>query len=319
MKALVLGTVGNEVHDEAVRTYYLEQNPADTCHLCLIGTGTPAGNIVAYQANIAGCVQYAVDNDYDIIIRSYTGVASYLLEWEEAYSNGIIVFHAHAANTFTRFASPADLYAGLVCLGGGQLQNERSYGPGLEFYDATNQGFTEESWATPTAAGKYSLVKQTVETALAKTLTPWQIRYAMRVTSVRNATTHAVGAWNEENGFGRPDEDEAQRFLLNFSDDIPLEEGFDQNLEVKGIESTIETLLGEGGYSKPILKIFADRLVKAELEIYIDKTTEEDVQNYKPLASEMYEFTLDKYVHDLVVQQLTSKVTELNNAVIIRE
>lgn len=147
-KCLVIGSVGNEAHENDVRNYFLATAPDWTCHICELGSGTPAGNIITYQTSIANSVQYAIDNSYEIIVRSYSGGGSYELEWEHAMSHGILVSHAHGSNTPHQLLSfPSDLSFSMY-IGAGLTANELSYGPTLDFYDAPADNNLAESWAT---------------------------------------------------------------------------------------------------------------------------------------------------------------------------
>jgi phage gp36-like protein len=153
-KALVIGDAGNEVHDETVRTYFLASAPGGwTCDIVMRGAGAPNGHIVAYLATMDLCVDYAIDNGYDIVIRSYTSCYSYKAEWDIATEAGIIVLVAHAQNLHARYTSPPRLFSAIT-VGGGNVANELSYGPGLEIFDLPADLVLAESWCTPTAAGR---------------------------------------------------------------------------------------------------------------------------------------------------------------------
>jgi len=195
MKALVIGTVGYESHEESVRLVFLEKVATWDCHIAEIGTGTPAGNIVTYQKSIAACVQYAIDNNYQIIIRSYSGVYSYKLEWEHALEYGIAVFNAHGSNSHIYLSSPAFLMKGTRCIGGGVSVNERSYGPGLDLFSCTVENATEESWATPMVAGYYALLKSAYQT---------ENVYDLWIRLFRSSSFWGTG-WIENGGYGKTD------------------------------------------------------------------------------------------------------------------
>jgi hypothetical protein len=191
-KALVLGIVGYESHEESVRSYFLVQSPTWDCHIAEIGSGIPAGNIVTYQANVADCVSYAITNGYNIIIRSYTGLWAYKLEWDTAVAAGIVVAHAHGSNSHVELSSPPYIGSAMAC-GGGVTTNERSYGPGIEFYDCTLSEDTEESWATAVVAGKLANILD------ALVCTIQEARYRAQLTASEN------GIWDNNDGFGRID------------------------------------------------------------------------------------------------------------------
>jgi hypothetical protein len=192
MKALVIGSVGDESHEESVRTYFLAVDPSAAVHIAEIGTGTPSGNIVTYQTDIAGCVAYAIANSYNIIIRSYTGIYNYKVEWDEAIENGIAVYHAHGSNAHELLASPPRMF-GAIAIGGGKNNiNERSYGK-MERFDKTAGDLTEESWATPTSAARGALIQ-----AEYPTFNLWDIRALQRMVDSYYET-----AWVEDGGYGQ--------------------------------------------------------------------------------------------------------------------
>jgi hypothetical protein len=194
MKALVIGSVGNEAHEASVRQYFLD-TASWTCHIAEIGAGTPAGNIVTYQSNVSGCVQYAIDNEYKIIIRSYTGVYSFKLEWDAAVNAGIAVVHAHGSNSNVFLSNPPFLISAIT-VGGGTTTNVRSYGPGLEIFDATVASETEESWTTAVIAGRLANILDDNPT-----YNIWDARQHLR----QQATLYSN--WTQANGYGKATND----------------------------------------------------------------------------------------------------------------
>ena len=194
-KILVIGSVGNESHENSVRSYALEQLTTAQVDIAEIGTGTPSGNIVIYQASIAACVSYAIANNYDAIVRSYTGVWSNKLEWDTAWAAGIIVVHAHGSNSKINTNSGYDIWGSPVLCGAGILITGKqcSYGNDLEFFDAPSENQSapfEESWSTPIIAAKL------LQIMAAKNCTAREARYLYARATASNPT------WNQNNGFG---------------------------------------------------------------------------------------------------------------------
>jgi hypothetical protein len=184
-KALVIGVVGSETHENSVRTYFLAVATSGwECHIAEIGSGTPVGNIVTYQDDVAGCVQYAILNGYNAIIRSYTGVWSYKLEWDIAWQSGIPVGHAHGSNTHELLSVPPQLFSAMTF--GGGVPNVRSYGF-IDFTDIAGDGHTEESWTTATGMGRY------VNVLASRNKGIWDARYACLITTGY--------AWNNNDGY----------------------------------------------------------------------------------------------------------------------
>lgn len=195
MKALVIGHTPYEWHELLVRQKFLEVAPSNwVCEIVMVGSGTPSYPIVAYVQNIAQAVQYAVNNNYKIIIRSYSNPVGYLTEWEYAYENNIIVVHAHGSNSAVELLSPSFLLRSVICVSGGITNNQRSYGNGLELFDATPSGETEQSWATPVVAGRIAHLMNEYPSANICTIRG----------ILRQKCTNYQSGWNKYNGYGRP-------------------------------------------------------------------------------------------------------------------
>lgn len=190
-KVLVIGVSGQEAHETDVRNYYLAIDAAATVHIAMVGAGTPSGSIVAYLANVAACVDYAIQNDYITIVRSYTGVYTYKPEWDEAIAAGIMVYHAHGSNSHVLLEEPPRMF-GAICVGGGKAGvNERSYGK-MEAFDKTAAEATEESWATPTYAARGGLLREADNA-----LTLWDVRAKQRM-----GCSYYLTGWVPDGGYG---------------------------------------------------------------------------------------------------------------------
>jgi hypothetical protein len=199
-KILVIGNVGNESHENSVRNYALQQLPTAQVDIAEIGSGTPSGNIVTYQASVAACVSYAITNGYDAIVRSYTGLWANKLEWDTAWVAGILVVHAHGGNAHTLLTTPPDIWGAAVACGAGNGSNQCSYGNGLEFYDSPAEVQTPpfaESWSTPIVACKL------LQIAIATNCTFREARYIYARSTASNPS------WNQNDGFGIIDVDAA--------------------------------------------------------------------------------------------------------------
>lgn len=195
MKAMVIGHTPYEWHELSVRQKFLEVAPSDwVCEIVMVGSGTPSYPIVAYVQSVAQAIQYAVNNNYKIIIRSYSNLLWYLTEWEYACDNNIIVVHSHGSNSAEELLWPRFLLRSVICVSGGITNNQRSYGNGLELFDATPSGETEQSWATPTVAGRIAHLMNQYPNANIYT-----IRGILR----QKCTNYQTG-WNKYNGYGRP-------------------------------------------------------------------------------------------------------------------
>lgn len=193
-KILVIGSVGNEKHENSCRDAALAQFSTAQVDIAEIGNGTPNGNIVTYQPDIAHCVSYAIANSYDAITRSYVVGYEYEIEWSEAWEAGILVCHAHDGNDHNLYPNPATIWDAAVWCGAGSTENETSYGPGIEFFDHSATNLVApfyESFSTPVIASKI------LQIAIAKGCSIKEARYIY----ARN-TASCKGIWNQNDGFG---------------------------------------------------------------------------------------------------------------------
>lgn len=190
MKALVIGIAGNEYHESLVRSYFLSASSSSwTCDIATIN-GTTGGNIVYAPRSISDAILYAISESYKIVIRSYTSINVYDSLWQLANENNIVVVHAHGSNINNE--RPYDRFYHAIGVGGGISENVRSYGLGLDVYDATDSELTEESWSTPTVAG---MVAHIIENNPSYNV--WDVRQHLRQTS------NGHGEWDNQNGYGR--------------------------------------------------------------------------------------------------------------------
>lgn len=193
MKALVLGHAGNENHEQSVRSHFLANSPSGwDCDIAMVGSGTTGNNIVTYLPSINKIVEYSINNNYKIIIRSYSNVFSFKFEWDYATDNNVIVVHAHGSNENIKLTYPPYLISAIT-VGGGVTSNVRSYGPGLELYGQTNDNYTEESWVTAVVAGRVATIIDN---------NPFYNIYDVRQ-HLRQTCDLYVSGWNENNGFGK--------------------------------------------------------------------------------------------------------------------
>jgi hypothetical protein len=160
----------------------------------------PSGHIVTYQSSVAACVSYAITNSYDAIVRSYSGIWSYKLEWDTAWNAGILVGHAHGSNSHINTNSGKDIWGSPILCGAGNGSNQCSYGNDLEFYDSPTEVQSPpfaESWSTPIVAAKI------LQIMIAKNCTAKEARYIYARATASNPT------WDQNDGFGIIDVDAA--------------------------------------------------------------------------------------------------------------
>lgn len=189
-KALIIGHFDSNLwHEYWVRDGFLASAPSGwLCHIAQVSGTIINERVVVNPASVAAAVQYAIDNNYTIIIRSYTEVFSYKLEWDFALINNIAVLHAHGSNSRIQLTSPPFLISA-ICCSFGNGTNQASYGPGLELWDTGGS----QSYATPTAGGKAALlIDENPDYNV------WDVRQSLR----ELASYYATG-WVEDGGYGK--------------------------------------------------------------------------------------------------------------------
>lgn len=182
------GTAGfPSAHEQTVRSYFLATAPGGwEADYCLTAVTT--------------CVDTAIAaGNYSIIMRSYTGVYLHKSSWNKAAENGILAVHAHGSNSFAELTTPPWFFSAMT-VSGGITNVTRSYGNGLEVFDATSANSTEESWATPVVAGKAAQIMSNYSN-----YTIWDVRQHLRQISSFYNGTNGSGNWTKEQGYGRPD------------------------------------------------------------------------------------------------------------------
>jgi hypothetical protein len=194
-------------HGATVESYFLNDAPS--------GWTTDVRN-----RNPADVVDEAIAEGAVMIIRSMTGLWAHMGQWDRATENGVIVVHAHGSNSNVRLSDPPDLDSA-VAVGGedpadGSLEDDRSYGPGLEVDAIAHDGATAQSWATPTVAA--------VLAHLYDEHGSWRdARWVLRQMALAN---NPEGEWSEERGFGfvysinHPDSNFSQRPRLAPGDPV---------------------------------------------------------------------------------------------------
>jgi hypothetical protein len=237
-RALVIGSPGNEWHEEWVRSTFLYEAPTWTCHIAELGGGTPSGNYVIYTYEMSEVIAFAIANDYNILIHCYAGAYQYKANWDAAVAAGIAVFCAHGSNSDERLTYPPRL-SSAVYVGGGDTENSLSYGPGLEMYDddAPLPGWAESS-STPTVAGKFATIMD-----------------AHPSYNIFDGRQHlrqlcGGGAWVEDGGYGRPLVSNEPISSLNAAPPLELQASINDNV----ISFTWQNFLQTGFFGVKITK-----------------------------------------------------------------
>jgi hypothetical protein len=196
-KALVIGfNDGNLWHEQMVRNNFMETAPIGwECNIaqCYGKSAGTITNVVVNPTTVAMAVQYAIDNNYKILISCYSSSVFYIPEWSHAKDHEIYVCVAHGSNNHVELSYP-NMLRDAITVGGGNIDNERSYGKGLELFDAEANGGTAESNTVPVVAGKLAQILN---------INPhynfWDVRQHLRQIS-----SNYITKWTLHNGYGRP-------------------------------------------------------------------------------------------------------------------
>ncbi|MBE0545180.1 MAG: hypothetical protein IH623_27905 [Verrucomicrobia bacterium] len=189
-------------------------------------TNFSTGPLVAVLPGVGAMVDYAISKDYRMILapltRSETNLFHYKTEWDRAAAAGILVVLPHhamarfAQTMNTRMASPPRLFSA-VTVGSSATNWPRTFGPGLEFVDATSaRGFGLNDPAlleAVTIAGKLADILDANPRYNA-----WDARQHLR----QSSSFYAEG-WREDGGYGRPPETPAKLARLDPAPPMDLE------------------------------------------------------------------------------------------------
>ena len=166
-------------HGANVKNYFLNDAPNSWSCDVLSDSATSVNDIIG---------------TYDLVIRSMTGVWSRKPDWDELLDNNIPVVHAHGSNSNNELVNPPRLFSAIT-VGGedpddNDLDDETSYGDGLEIDAIAYDESTAQSYTTPTIAA--TLVK-----AYENTNNWWDARAL-----VRQSASNYQSGWIPETGFG---------------------------------------------------------------------------------------------------------------------
>lgn len=160
----MFGWSGYDIHDEAMRTVFLDNAPSVwECNRVVVGApAIISGNVVASYNTLLDAVNYAISHNYEIIIMPYAIMHNRKLEWETAYANGINVFIPYFDNSNDQHDVTSTMLEYAILCGAHNStivgnQSTASYGQGLEFV-AITQNVSSESAACSIIAGKFATI-----------------------------------------------------------------------------------------------------------------------------------------------------------------
>jgi hypothetical protein len=172
-------------------------------------TNFPNGTGIAVLPNYPAMVSYAIEHKYRMLIvpaskAEKTDLYSFKGDWDRATANGIMVILPHHFFGIPLQLKrayrerPLRLFSAVV-VGGGMDKNERTFGPGLEFFDYYP---AEGVWPPDTNpnAGAACLAATAAKIMDAHTnYNIWDVRQHLR-----QSASHYAAGWTETNGYGRP-------------------------------------------------------------------------------------------------------------------
>ncbi len=239
-------SVGEEAKNDKLSQIFLHVAKDWTCDQ-LYRTGNafydkvksfPQGAVAGVFPDFSAMTAFAMKNNYRIIVAPVTpeegDLFRYKSAWDQAVAAGVAVVLPHHASLSisrkpqARRLSPPRLFSAIT-VGYGLTNNLRSFGPGLEFYDAsdlpgTEVGFANQTDAAATVAGKLARIL-----AANPGYNLWDARQHLR----ENSTGYTEG-WKEDGGYGRPALEPLRRARLDPAPPVDIQAR--RSADGKGIE-----------------------------------------------------------------------------------
>jgi hypothetical protein len=168
----------------------------------------PLGVVAGVFPSFSGMTTFVLTNHYRIVLAPVTQEEGDLFrhkaDWDRLVHAGVaVVLPHHAGNSISRKPqarrlSPPRLFSAIT-VGYGITNNYRSFGPGLEFFDAsdlpgTTLGLPNQTDAAATVAGKLARLLEANPN-----YNFWDARQHLR----QNSSGYVAG-WREDGGYGRP-------------------------------------------------------------------------------------------------------------------
>jgi len=175
-----------------------EESHGNTCK-GKIEAECPTATVTLRLESLSSSIDWAIDNGYDIISRSTTGLSDSRNENEGdmAWAGTIGIVHAHGSNSHTELTDPSRLdVICAVAAGDGNGECGTSYGNGLEFFDDEE---TTESYATARVAGKIAQLMTENPT--------WSFHDARM--ALRQTASYYDTGWVADGGYGNIDKSSA--------------------------------------------------------------------------------------------------------------
>jgi hypothetical protein len=189
-------------------------------------TRLPQGLLVAVLPDFSAMLDYAISNNYRIVIgpasQTEDDLFRFKKDWDRATAAGILVVLPHfvplakAQAMQTRTLSPPRLFSA-VTVGAGMTNSLRSFGPGLELVEVcVGRGAVFPELAQIEAATVAGKLAQILDAN--PTYNLWDARQHLR----QSASDYAAG-WREDGGYGRPPENPAPITSLDIAPPLDLE------------------------------------------------------------------------------------------------
>lgn len=197
-KCLVIGHQGFRDHEVQVLNAFLTAcHPDWTADVAASEYTGSDPRVVFKGANITmeDIIAFAIDEGYEMILRSYTMGSNYEHLWRQFTDSGGIALIPLHGNTHTYEPIPPHLPSWAIISGGGDTRNRTSYGPSFELWESgADFGYSNsQSFSSPIVAAKMTRY-------LAQGLSVLDARQAMR----QFASFYDDPGWTPEDGYGRP-------------------------------------------------------------------------------------------------------------------
>lgn len=181
IKCIISGDGGS--HDTTVQTAIL-----DNCSLVI-------GETEKRVESFANSIAYADSVGAEMVVRSTTGLTTFITDAETYYANGILSFVPLGSNAYAEITDPTSIPVIVTCGAGITTDgsNATAYGQGLEFWDRETygeNGTAESSYSNGVIAGKLYAIK------VGRNCGWWEARYCARKTASQG------GVWDKYNGYG---------------------------------------------------------------------------------------------------------------------
>lgn len=252
----------------------LTGHPISVGNAFVLGYNASGGSIsssdyVVKNDGLETDLQYAVDNDISVVIRSTTGASSNLDIALNQYPDATL-FMPSGSNT------PSDLQFDypipqVICVtGAGDVENETAIN--IEFFapdpiESDDQDYS--SYSNGYIAGQLLYIKDTLD------CTMWEARYRARMTGSEN------GIWDSNNGFGLIDVASAIAYSGEIAQDpFYVALSYDLTTQLNSVKLTFNLTTEKTIYRKGFYDSDYTEIATTSLDVYEDETITRHAKPY---------------------------------------